>query len=63
MNTASDQEQGEEESSDDGMSDDADDVVDEKANDKLRRAVFEALGDNGALTDVVWQSLSFLDSR
>lgn len=42
------------ESSDDGMTDIEEDVGEEdKVNDKLRRAVLDALGDAGALTDVV----------
>lgn len=42
------------ESSDDGMTDIDEDVGEEdKVNDKLRRAVLDALGDAGALTDVV----------
>uniref|UniRef100_A0A1B6LZ48 Uncharacterized protein n=1 Tax=Graphocephala atropunctata TaxID=36148 RepID=A0A1B6LZ48_9HEMI len=49
------------ESSDDGMTDFEEDEEEEKVNDKLRRAVVEALGDTGAMTDVESVDLEDMD--
>ncbi|XP_054272088.1 myb-binding protein 1A-like [Macrosteles quadrilineatus] len=56
----------EEESSDDGMTDGDDDMeedMEEKVNDKLRRAVIEALGDTGAMTDTESVDLDNMDEN
>ncbi|KAG8314232.1 Myb-binding protein 1A, partial [Homalodisca vitripennis] len=51
------------ESSDDGMTDFEEDEEEEKVNDKLRRAVIEALGDTGAVTDVESVDLDDMDEE